>query len=113
MDSSPVTLFASPFLLSFSPSRRLVFPTQTGLTEGSTPMPEVGDKNFSWVHRAINDEQKAAVKDIVNRTHGTVPYVIFGPPGRQTSIIRPCTYVMASIQTHTHPPRMYYLEARE
>jgi len=32
----------------------------------------------------VNEEQKRAVYDIVRRSHGSVPYIIYGPPGTGT-----------------------------
>lgn len=39
--------------------------------------------DLDWVHKSVanNEEQKTAVKNILNKSSHPAPYIIFGPPG--------------------------------
>lgn len=48
----------------------------------------------------INAEQKQAVMDIVNGSHGNMPYILFGPPGTGKTL----TVIEAILQVCRHRP---------
>ncbi|GAB5032169.1 rna helicase [Nannochloropsis oceanica] len=53
-----------------------------------------------WVNSLINKEQRQAVMDIVNRTHGRLPYILYGPPGTGKTL----TVIEAILQICRHHP---------
>ena len=50
-----------------------------GWKSGKVLVAEEG--GMGWVNPLINEEQRQAVMDIVNRAHGRLPYILYGPPG--------------------------------
>ena len=63
-------------------------------------------EDFEWLNKKIetNEEQKSAVKNIVNCTAYPFPYVVFGPPGTgKTSLIVEC---IAQILKHKPASRI-------
>ncbi|XP_055599080.1 putative helicase MOV-10 [Uranotaenia lowii] len=59
---------------------RFFFPSDTpGRSSGRTD----SINNFEWFNKNMisNAEQQIAVRNIVNRTSGSTPYILFGPPG--------------------------------
>jgi len=52
---------------------------EEGWKGGNVVVAEEG--GMGWVDPLINEEQRQAVMDIVNRTHGRLPYILYGPPG--------------------------------
>ncbi|KAJ3213962.1 hypothetical protein HDU67_002270 [Dinochytrium kinnereticum] len=66
--------------LTNSVPSNLKFPSESPRALQTRPNPYPLDMNSPGM-RDLNEEQKMAIQNIVEQQHGTVPYIIFGPPG--------------------------------
>ncbi|KAH9959442.1 P-loop containing nucleoside triphosphate hydrolase protein [Russula dissimulans] len=79
-------------IASFSPSRRLLFPSVSDMKPMRTlPRAEISDlKSRHLVNRNIrdDDQQLQAVVSILEQSQGSVPFIVYGPPGTgKTSVV--------------------------
>jgi len=83
--------------------RRLIMPTSGGkkLLDKPHKLPRPPDETHTiYFNEEINKEQRHAVYDIVNKTHGECPYLIWGPPGtgKTTTVVE----AVLQLTTNTH-----------
>ncbi|KAI9352277.1 P-loop containing nucleoside triphosphate hydrolase protein [Zopfochytrium polystomum] len=74
---------------------QLLFPTRVpDARKGAIPLSPLRDEAAGMAE--LNGEQRMAVRNVVERRHGHVPYVIFGPPGTGKTK----TIVQCIVQSH-------------
>ena len=72
------------------------------LTEANDSKTEVPNRVLFVNRKELNEQQKQAVRNIVNGSHGMAPFLVFGPPGTgKTTTLTACIRAVLSTQPNS------------